>query len=423
MDSYCCGAPWNTCHCNESDYRRQEDERRVRRAAREVEQRAEEEEVRAAIAAVEEAERAIQQEREAEDARMADEVRQLEQIEAERLSNIVDYYEYLRGVLDCVRSQQRHALEKRHDEEWAEIDRIRDDIESPSMTAARECIVNAEKATIVGEIEARIKELQRSHAHAMMEIITRHRKAQDELLAASMSAPDAESEITLAAHLESMMPVQEAMRSTLKAQQQSEVQNLRAQHDAQLEGFDVKGKILQLRLNDLKDVSRCEKIVKTRHTADSKWFELLFSERITMLSEDQNRMMNSGADAPPLPTKRDTVVMPKSEEPDPAPTSSAAVAASASTPTISVLGMSMRETLGIPTPPMPSPTSPTSPTTPLRRTQRTHRANSGRSARREEPNWDEIHAIANGHGNEHGGDARTTHWHHHGGLGAGIIVG
>ena len=359
---------------------------------------------------------------------MADEVRQLEQIEAERLSNIVDYYEYLRGVLDCVRSQQRHALEKRHDEEWAEIDRIRDDIESPNMTAARECIVNAEKATIVGEIEAKIKELQRSHAHAMMEIITRHRKAQDELLAASMSAPDAESEITLAAHLESMMPVQEAMRSTLKAQQQSEVQNLRAQRDAQLEGFDVKGKILQLRLNDLKDVSRCEKIVKTRHTADSKWFELLFSERVTMLSEDQNRMMNSGADAPATPNKRDTIVKPTSEpEPEPAPASSSSSSGSATaTPTISILAtMSMRETLGIPTPPIPSPTSPTSPTTPLRRTQRTHRANSGRSARREDPNWDEIHAIANGHGHGHGhgGEGKTSHWHHHSGLGAGIRVG
>ena len=423
MYSYCCGAQWQSCRCNEADYNRQEEQRRVRRAARDAEQRAEEEEVRAAIAAVEEAERAIQQEREAEDERMADEVRQLEQIEAERLSSIADYYEYLRGVLECVRLQQRHALEKRHDEEWAEIYRIRDDIESPNMTAARECIVSAEKATIVGEIEAKIKELQRSHAHAMMETITRHRKAQDELLVASMSAPDAETEIALATHLESMMPVQEALRSELKSQQQSEVQNLRAQHEAQLEDFDAKSKILQLRLNDLEDISRCEKILKIRHTADSKWFELLFSERITMLSEDQNRMMNSGADAPPTPNKRDTVVIPTSEEPQPAP--APASSSGSATPIISVLGMSMRETLGIPTPPVPSPTSPTSPTTPLRRTQRTHRANSGRSTRREEPNWDEIHAIANGHGhgNGHGGDARTTHWHHHGGLGAGIRVG
>ena len=411
MDSYCCGAKWRDCGCNEADYSRQEEERRVRRTAREAEQRAEEEEVRAAIAAVEAAERAIQQEREAEEARMADEARELEQIEVERLSSIADYYEYLRGILECVRLQQRHALEKRHDEEWAEIDRIRDDIESPDMTAARERIVNAEKATLVGEIEAKIKELQRSHAHAMMGIITRHRKAQDELLAASMSAPDAETEIILAAQLESMMPVEEAVRSAQKSQQKSEMQNLRAKHEAQLGGFDVKSKILQLRLKDLEDVSRREKELKSKITADSKWFELLFDERIAMLSEDQNRMMNSGADAPPHPNKRDTVVMPKTEP--------ASASSGSATPTIAVLGLSMRETLGIPTPPMPSPTSPTSPTTPLRRTQRTHRANSGRSARRHEPDWDEIHAIANGHRNS--GDART-HWHH-GGLGAQIRVG
>ena len=409
MDSYCCGADWPSCRCNEADYRRQEEERSVRRAAREAEQRAEEEEVRAAIAAVEAAERVIQQEREAEDARMAEEAREIEQIEAERLSSIADYYEYLRGILECVRLQQRHALEKCHDDEWAEIYRIKDDIESPDMTAARESIVNAEKATIVGEIEAKMSELQRSHARAMMETITRHHKAQDEILAASMSASDAETEVMHAARLENLMPMQEAERSALKSQQKSELQHLRAQHDAQLEGFDAKSKILQLRLKDLEAISRREKELKNKITADSKWFELLFDERITMLSEDQNRMMNSGADAPLTPTKKITVETPKNE-PAPTPTSSAST-----TPTIATLALSMRETLGIPTPPIPSPTSPTSPSTPLRRTQRTHRANSGRSARRHEPDWDEIHAIANG-------EART-HWHHHGGLGAQIRVG
>ena len=343
---------------------------------------------------------------------MAEEAREIEQIEVERLSSIADYYEYLRGVLECVRLQQRHALEKSHDEDWAEIDRIRDDIESPNTNARRERIFNAEKATIVGEFEAKIRELKRSHAHAMMETITSHRKAQDELLAASMSAPDAETEIMHAARLENLMPVQEAERSALTSQQRSEMLNLRTYHEAQLGGFDAKSWILQLRLKDLEGISRREKELKNKITADSKWFELLFDERITMLSEDQNRMMNSGADPPPNPNKRDTVVMPKREEPAPASSESA-------TPTIAVLALSMRETLGIPTPPMPSPTSPTSPTTPLRRSPRTHRANSGRSVRRHDPDWDEIHAIANGHGH---GDPRT-HWHHHGGLGAQIRVG
>ena len=362
--------------------------------------------MRAAIAAVEAAERAIQQERKAEEARMADEAREIEQLEVERLSNIADYYEYLRGVLECVRLQQRHALENRHDQEWAEIDRIRDEIESASMTAARERIVNAEKATIVAEMEANIREIQRSHAHAMMETITRHRRAQDELLAASMSGQDAETEIIHAARLEDLMSTQEAERSELNSQQKCEMQNWRGQHETQLGVFDVKSKVLQLRLKDLEDISRREKELKSNITADSKWFELIFDERITMLSEDQNRMMNSGADAPSNPNKRDTVVMPKKE---PAPASGPA------TPTVQAL--SMRETLGIPTPPAPSPTSPTSPTTPLRRTQRTHRANSGHSARYE-PNWDEIHAIANAH--KHG-DARTP-WYP-GALGAQIRVG
>ena len=331
---------------------------------------------------------------------MAQETREIEQLEVERLSNIADYYDYLRGVLECVRLQQRHALEKRHDQEWAEIDRIRDEIESSDMTAARERVVNAEKARIVGEMEAKIRELQRSHAHAMMETITRHRVAQDALLAASMSAQDAETEIIYAARLENLMPTQEAERSALNSQQKFEMQNWRGRYETQLANFDAKSRILQLRLKDLEDISRREKDLKSMITADSKWFELLFDERITMLSEDQNRMMNSGADAPSNPNKRNTVVMPKGE---PAPASGPA--------TLTGQALSMRETLGIPNPPLPSPT------TPLRRTQRTHRANSGRSARYE-PNWDEIHAIANAHRH---GDARTP-WHH-GALGAQIRVG
>ncbi len=334
---------------------------------------------------------------------MAHEAREIEQIEVERLSNIADYYEYLRGVLECVRLQQRHALEKRHDQEWAEIDRIRDEIESPDMTAARERIVNTEKATIVAEVEAKIRELQRDHVHAMRETITRHREAQDQLLVASMSAQDAETEIIHAARLENLMPTQEAERSALNSQQKCEMQEWRGRHEAQLGEFDAKRKILQLRLKDLEDISRREKELKSKITADSKWFELLFDQRITMVSEDQNRMMNSGADAPSNPNKRDTVVMPKRET---------ALASGPATPTFPVL--SMRETLGIPTPPVPSPTSPT---TSLRRTQRTHRSNSGRSARYE-PDWDEIHAIANAHRH---GDERTP-WHH-GALGAQIRVG
>ena len=337
---------------------------------------------------------------------MAHEAREIEQIEIERLSKIVDYYEYLRGVLECVRLQQRHALEERHDQEWAEIDRIKDAIESPDMIAARERIVNAEKARIVAEMEAKIRELQRSHTHALIEIITLHRKAQDEILAASMSAQDEETESIDAARLENLMSTQEAERSALNSQQKCEMQECRGWHKAQFGEFDAKSKILQLRLKDLEEISQRETGLKSKITADSKWFELLFDERITMLSEDQNRMMNSGADAPSNPNKRDTVVMPKRET---APRSGPA------TPTVPA--SSMRETLGIPPPPVPSPTSPTSPTISLRRTQRTHRSNSGRSARYE-PDWDEIHAIANA---QRHGDVRTP-WHH-GALGAQIRIG
>ena len=315
---------------------------------------------------------------------MAQEAREMETLETERLSNIADYYEYLRSLLECVRLQQRQAIEKRHDQEWAEIDRWRDEMESADKAAAREEIVNAERAEIIAQTAAKIRDLQRGHAHAMMETIARHRKAQDEQFAALTLSQEADGETQSAKTLENLMLMQEAERSTLNAQQKREIQKWKGRHEVQLREFDAKSKLLRLRLKELEDISQREKTLKGKISAESRWFDLLFEERITMLCEDRSRMMHSGADAPPKPLKRDTVIVPKKEAPPPG---------SATEPTIAAdLAMSMRGNLGIPILSAPPP----SPTTGLQRSPRTHRANSGRSARYE-PNWDEINAITNAH--------------------------
>ena len=305
--SYVCGEKWvnrnPTCRCTEADLTRRDREIQERMAAFDAEQRAEEEEIRAAIAAVEAAERVIQLEREEEEARLEDEAHEIERLEQERLSNIADYYEHLRGVLESIRLHQRKAIEKRHEREWAEIDEFKDELESAEKVAERERNVNAEREKILASTEGNIRNLQRQHATIMMETITRHRRAQDDLLATPLSDVDADADTLKAETLEQLMLAQELERSTLKSQQAREIQKWKARSEQALKQFDSKREVLQLRLRDLEGVGAKERELKLRVRADSKWFDLLFLERVTMLSEDERRMMRTGAEAPTSPTK------------------------------------------------------------------------------------------------------------------------
>ena len=264
----------------------------------EADQRAEEEEIRAAIAAVEEAERHLREEREAEEALLEAEAQEMTKREFERLQNINDHFEYLRGVLDRVRLQQRQAIERRHDREWAEIDVMKDKVDSPDAAAERERYVASERGKIVTTTEGTIKTLQRRFAAEIMETVTRHRKDQDNLMAMTINKPDQDVDIIKADILQELMPAQELERATLKSQQGREIAKWKARGEQSLKAFDSKMVSLKLRLEEVERINAGAKEMKKRVFADTKWFEAIFLERTIMLGEDERRLILSGTDAP-----------------------------------------------------------------------------------------------------------------------------
>lgn len=331
--SYTCGAKWRTCACTEADQTRREREIAARLAQFEADQRAEEEEIRAAIAAVEEAERQLREEREAEEARIEAEARELTQREFERLQNINDHFEYLRGVMDRIRLQQRQAIERRHDREWAEIDMMKDRLDSPDAAAERERHVASEREKIVVASEGTIKTLQRKFAAEVMETITRHRKDQDNLMAMTFGDSDQDAEVMKADVLQELMPAQEQERSTLKSQQAREIGKWKARGEQSLRAFDSKMMSLKLRLEEAERINVRAKEMRKRVLADNKWFGAVFLERAIMLGEDERKLILSGTDAPAWSkAERDssaTIVGVKVEGKDPKVASSQALGAEA----------------------------------------------------------------------------------------------
>lgn len=277
---------------------RREEEIAAGLARFQADQRAEEEEIRAAIAAVEEAERQLRKEREAEEARHESEARELTIREFERLQNINDHFEYLRGVLDRIRLQQRQAIERRHDREWDEIDKMKDKLESPDAAAERDRCVASEREKIAMTTESTIRTLQRKFATEMMETITRHRKDQDNLLAMTINNMDQDADVIKADILQELMPAQELERSTLKSQQAREIAKWKARGERSLSAFDSKMASLRMRLEEAEKINARSKETKKRVFADSKWFEAVFSERSIMLGDDERRLILSGGDAP-----------------------------------------------------------------------------------------------------------------------------
>ena len=296
--SYTCGAKWRTCACTEADQARREREIAARLAQFEADQRAEEEEVRAAIAAVEEAERQLGEEREAEEARLEAEAREMTKRELERLQNINDHFEFLRGVLDRIRLQQRQAIERRHDREWAEIDMIKDKLDAPGAAGEREHFVLSEREKIVMVSEGNVKTLQRKFATEMLETIARHRKHQDDIMSMIIDDPDQDSEIVRANVLQELMPAQELERSTLKSQQARELAKWKARGEQSLKAFDSQLVSLKLRLEEAERINVRAKEMKKRVFADTKWFEAIYLERTMMLGEDERKLIVSGTDAP-----------------------------------------------------------------------------------------------------------------------------
>lgn len=306
--SYTCGAKWRTCACTEADQAHREQELAQRRDRFDAEARAEAEEVRAAIAAVEAAERRLAQEQQAEEARLEEEAQELVSRELERLDRIAAHFQHLRVVLDSVRFQQRQALERRHEQDDQWIRKMEADRDT--VVAAREAQILAERDAIAARTEETVKSLQRKHAAIMMETIARHRQAQDDLLhqpaaagsSSSADSPDQDQDPDLSilhtSILADLMPAQDLERSTLRSQHARDLAKWKSRGDAALAAHDVKMLTLHMRLEEAEKIKNASRECRRREFADWKWWDALFSDRATMLAEDERRVVRSGRDVP-----------------------------------------------------------------------------------------------------------------------------
>jgi len=312
--SYTCGKVWQTCRCTDRDEDRRDREIRARLAQYEANQRAEEEEAKAAAAAIEGAERQLREEREAQEAHFQQEAREIARRETERTQQIAEYFQYLRGVMERVRLHQTWAIDKRHYREWAEIDNMKNQLESPEIIAEREAYVKSERDKIHNSTETTIKSLQRQHAAVMLETMNRHRRDQDDLFARPIDSEDQDAEILKMETLQELIPVQDLERTALKVQQAREVEKWRNRGDASLRAFDSKMIGLKMRLEDAERIKKREMEIRDLVFADGKWTETIFEDRLAMLAEDEQKMVRNGGEAPAAP-RRETVTMPSREIP------------------------------------------------------------------------------------------------------------
>ena len=268
---------------------------------------------------MENAERQLAEERAAEERRTAEEVVELVRRERERVERVERYFEHLRQVLDSVKEQQRGAIEARHQASLEMVQQLEQRCEN--VVAARQAEIRDERKRLIREGKEAIEDLQRRHAHAVMQTMARHRAHQDQLLNMDVShrvSRDScqvaqQSEVLKAAMLEALLPTQELERAELKAQQGREIKKWKIRAGRAVKDFDVEKLCLEVRTEEVAKVRGMMAEAQRREECDWKWFESIFEERFEMLGEDVGRVVRSGGDVPAL------VMTPPEREPPKVP--------------------------------------------------------------------------------------------------------
>lgn len=308
-NSYTCGARWRTCACTEVDQALREAEIAERLEAYNDEVRAEEAEVKAAIAAVEAAERRMTREREAEERAAEDERRTKEaeeamRIECERIESIRDYFLQLRDILEKIDDQQKHAITNRHGVfEQPNIARMKADLTSADMFTRRVAQISAERDEIVASNNSKLLEIRKRHQDTLRQTIRRHRNDQDTVFLQPIPGPERHRAGLVDRTLTMLMAAQDTERNVLQGQQDRELRKWISRGATRLQEFDEIMKEERVRFGKL-HLTRTEEITRSLEKAnaqldaDWKWFDIIVSERQSMLKEEESRMIMSGADAP-----------------------------------------------------------------------------------------------------------------------------
>ena len=251
------------------------------------------------VEAVEASEPYLKETKRLEDERSAERARIITAKESSRLEPITEFFEYLRGVLEEVRRQQRSKIKQRHECAQQEFDNRRSAILSGEMFAPQRQQAQRDRAVLAARNDAKIKAVHEAHSAALVETISRHRRDQDSLLAAPSTSPIITAADS-ATPLDQLMKAQDEERTTLQSMQTREVKKWKKRHELLLHHLE----------RQLADTEAGEELAATRgleielqqaekvRKADWKWFDIVFLDRALMLGEDERRMILSGDEAP-----------------------------------------------------------------------------------------------------------------------------
>ena len=260
----------------------------IAQAERQEREQAEAEETRIREAA----ERDERERVEREEARLAEEMRQFEEMEAARLQKIAVYFEELRMVMADVHKLQERAIFKRQTQQRTKTQQKLESV------ASAEDELEAEVGRYTLSQEEKWRTLMEKHAAQIIETTKRHRGDQDKyfLLFDQRINEMAIDLVTQAHRLEELAKEQENERVALRGVQDREssrlMVRLRNAHD---EKIRERREELQL---EKQVATQAVSQLERQTFSDGKWLERLKEERDTMLKEEERRLITSGAEPP-----------------------------------------------------------------------------------------------------------------------------
>ena len=252
---------------------------------REIEEAIEQERRQRGIAEREERERAAQ-----EEARLAHEMQRLERLETARVEAINSHYQHLSTSLNAIHQAQRKAISSRH---TAEMSSTQHELEK---IASREMALLDEQSKCKSAWEERIQQARLKNAREVIETSTRHRADQDIYLIKLTEPPRDETldDIAKAHMIEELAILQESEREALRTKHQRDIRKLRARAaDAQPIDRTVQQSALQ---QEKRTATQVIEQLAVRMYSDLKWLELVTRDRAAMLTENERRLLSSGAD-------------------------------------------------------------------------------------------------------------------------------
>ena len=275
--------------------------------------------MRAAVAAVAEVERqeAERQEREERswrmaseqlekrrieelEARIAEEERMIERMEDLRIQAITRHYDDLRQAMARLHNLQYKAVSKRHSMEEDVTQQL---VAIQSRETEIQGQITQEITSMRQVIEKTVQEIQLVFTRQILDTAARHRnesEKQSEMLTLFYDGqPD--SETTKTSLMWELEYIQQAELNALRSQLDNDMGKLRRRAAApQLpETLLERQAALQ---KEKSDIQKARLETARRHRAEAKWMDAVIVERGSMLFEDEQRVVASGAEVHGTPS-------------------------------------------------------------------------------------------------------------------------